>query len=179
MSGRKNNLFYRLLTEMHRVTSPPALEESPGVRLRPQACFEANRRKAALRPRWRIETPQRSLGAFRRWKVPRRRLLQKSPRRRAGTRFAYLGRRFPCSLSARAWLFTEPTDSTPHSLFVPPKRERAVDGTREKGGFGGLRSPVPPEKRGSAPRIARRTRRLCSLNIVAFQSVLVTKSSVQ
>ena len=91
-----NKLFRELLTEIQRVTSPPALEESPGVRLRPQACFEANRRKAALRPRWRIETPQRSLGTFHRWKVPRRRLLQKRLVRRAGIRFAYLVRTALC-----------------------------------------------------------------------------------
>ena len=30
------------------------------------------------------------------------------------------------------WYIAEPTTPTPHSLFVPPKRERAVDGTREK-----------------------------------------------
>ena len=38
----------------------------------------------------------------------------------------------PQSVSKRH--FSEPTVPTPHSLFVPPKRERAVDGTREKGG---------------------------------------------
>ena len=97
------------------------------------------------------KVPQRSLGTFRRWKVPRRRLLRNRPRRRTGTRFAYLGRRFPRPLPKRAWLFPEPTVSTPHSLFVPPKRERAVDGTREKGGFGGLRSPVPPRETGECP----------------------------
>ena len=33
--------------------------------------------------------------------------------------------------------------STPHSLFVPPKRERAVDGTREKGGLSAECSATP------------------------------------
>ena len=56
-------------------------------------------------------------------------------------------------LSVRAWLLPEPTVPTPHSLFVPPKRERAVDGTREKGGFGGLRSPVPPRNGGVLRRL--------------------------
>ena len=42
-----------------------------------------------------------------------------------------------CSLS-------EPTVPTPHSLFVSPKRERAVDGTREKGDRGSQGRLVRP-----------------------------------
>ena len=34
------------------------------MRLRPQACFEANRRKAALRPRWHIESAPAAFGYF-------------------------------------------------------------------------------------------------------------------
>ena len=99
----------------------------------------------------RIETPQRSLGTFRRWKVPRRRLLQKRFERRVGIRFAYLVR-FP--LPIRAWQFPEPTVPTPHFLFVPPKRKRAVDGTKEKGGRGSRQRmvrppPAPPAERSS------------------------------
>ena len=44
----------------------------------------------------RVATPQRALGTFRRWKVPRRRLLQKRFVRRAGIRFAYLVRTVLC-----------------------------------------------------------------------------------
>ena len=112
----------------------PALEESPGVRLRPQACFEANRRKAALRPRWRIETPQRPLGTFRRWKVPHRRLLQKRLSRRAGIRFAYLVRTDLCQWERGNFQYPL---FQPHILLSSRRKENVnARGTRGKGGRG-------------------------------------------
>ena len=48
------------------------------------------------------------------------------------------------SLPASSWLFAEPTVPTPHFLFVPPKRKRAVDGTKEKGGRGSRSDMVRP-----------------------------------
>ena len=153
---------------MHRACSPPATEESSGVRLRPQACFEANRRKAALRPRWRIETPQRPLGTFRRWKVPRRRLLQKRLWRRAGIRFAYFVRTVLCQ--SERDIFQNPLFQ-PHIFFSSRRKENvpltvqkigaaapciaqpplaAALSAEQKGGRGSRRDMVrpPPEPTG-------------------------------
>ena len=112
----------------------PALEESPGVRLRPQACFEANRRKAARRPRRRIETPQRPLGTFRRWKVPRRRLLQKRLRHRAGIRFAYLRRAALCRSERDNFQYPQ---FQPHILFSSRRKENVPLTVQEKRAVGG------------------------------------------
>ena len=80
--------------EVHDVASPPALEESPGV-------WGASKRPSvssrschfgAQPPLVAALSAEMSLGTFRRWKVPRRRLLRKRFVRRGSIRFAYLVR---------------------------------------------------------------------------------------
>ena len=112
-----------MLTELHRVTSPPAPEETLGVGCTRRCVSRPTAARRLLGRDGTSKVPQRALVTFPRWKVT------SEPYSRAARQCET----FP--LSVGACQFSEPTVPTPHSLFVPPKRERAVDGTREKGGL--------------------------------------------
>ena len=78
------------------------------------------------------KVPQRPLVTFRRWKV---------------TNTPFPGPACKCEILSQPgskWSIPEPTVSTPHFLFDPPKRKRAVDGTKEKGGRGSRKGMVRP-----------------------------------
>ena len=97
----------------------------------------------------RIATPQRPLGTFRRWKVPRRRLLQKRSRRRAGIRFAYLVRTVLCQ--SERDIFQNPLFQ-PHIFFSSRRKENVPLTVQKKRRPGeplrdGSPSPGPPAER--------------------------------
>ena len=85
---------------MHRVTSPPALEEPLGVR-------GDSERPGDL---WVLSVCRKY-------------------RRGTGAQHPALTDTHP----VRSWQFPEPTVPTPHSLFVPPKRERERPRYKRKG----------------------------------------------
>jgi len=157
--------------KMHGVTSPPAPEEALGCTRRcvsrPTAARRLLGRDGGAGGGIRNTPPAVSLGTFHRWKVPppageRRSAVSERNRRRR-----LLARRCPkteTKAESRAFVsreagvqrdevspqpvskcsLSEPTVPTPHSLFVSPKRERAVDGTREKGDRGSQGRLVRP-----------------------------------
>ena len=119
---------------MHFVASPPALEESLwGV------ARGGDSKHPSCRP----------LGTFRRGKVPRRRLLQKRLRRRAGIRFAYLVRTALCQ--SERGNFQNPLFQ-PHIFFSSRRKENVPLTVQKKRRPGepqgdGSPSPGPPAER--------------------------------
>ena len=105
------------------------------------------------------------MGTFRRWKVPRRRLLQKRLRRRAGIRFAYLVRTALCQWERGN--FQNP-QFQPHILFLSRQKENVPLTVQEKKRFRGISIPRTPRETGECSADYPVHQMIYRLNIVTL-----------
>ena len=138
------------------------------MRLRPQACFEANRRKAALRPRWHIESAPASFGYFpsvesNEGTVPPSRTTVRSLEHLTDTNFT--DRRTGCCGPDHACLLTD------------QKAPKVAGGPLRKGGK--PPDPCPPKRPDYAVSLADTTGTVVMMKHGANLMVLITRKSSQ